>query len=123
MKYKPGDKVRIKSLEWYKANKDKYGAVYCGGIPFVKGMSKYCGKVLTIERIFDFNTPTYEMIEDQDHYDWNDEMIEDPVDVKPQDKMVSLDSVCEYLYNNWKGEDYYASDIIEGLRKTMEGKL
>ena len=28
MSYNVGDIVRIKSLDWYKANKDKNGAVY-----------------------------------------------------------------------------------------------
>lgn len=76
MNYNVGDKVKIKSLEWYKANKDKNGAVYCGDIPFVRSMSKYCGKVLTIDRVFNFNIATYEMLEDPDGFDWNEEMIE-----------------------------------------------
>lgn len=43
-----GDKVRIKSIEWYIANKDSSGFV---PVPctFVPGMSKYCGKILTIK--------------------------------------------------------------------------
>ena len=28
MRYKPSDKVRIKSLDWYNENKDKYGFIY-----------------------------------------------------------------------------------------------
>lgn len=31
-----------------------------------------------------------------------------------------IDKACEWLYNNWKGEDFYMTDIIEGLRKAME---
>lgn len=42
------------------------------------------------------------------------------VEEESEDKMVSLDKVCEWLYNNWKGEDFYITDIIEGLRKAME---
>ena len=76
MSYNVGDIVRIKSLDWYKTNKGKYDAVYCGDIPFIKSMSKYCGKEMTIARIVEFNTITYEMSEDIHGFDWNDDMIE-----------------------------------------------
>lgn len=44
---KVGDKVRIKSREWYEANKDEFGIVRvpCG---FTEGMARFCGKTLTI---------------------------------------------------------------------------
>lgn len=31
-----------------------------------------------------------------------------------------VEKAYEWLYNNWKGEDFYMTDIIEGLRKAME---
>lgn len=34
-----------------------------------------------------------------------------------------IDRACEWLYNNWMGEDYYITDIIEGLRKTMKKEI
>jgi hypothetical protein len=51
MKYKPGDKVRIKSLDWYNENKDETGRVMFDYIGFCKEMTKYCGVVLTIMTI------------------------------------------------------------------------
>lgn len=48
MKYKVGDKVCIKSREWYDSNKNKYGDVdfpYCA---FTAEMSAMCGKVYQI---------------------------------------------------------------------------
>ena len=48
MKYKVGDKVRIKSIDWYNENKNKYGNINCGYMPFTSDMSIYCGAVLTI---------------------------------------------------------------------------
>ena len=74
MKYKVGDKVRIKSLGWYKENKDKFNNVWTndGQIPFDKHKSKWCGKVMTIS---DVRADHYTMIEDLVGY-WADEMIE-----------------------------------------------
>ena len=48
MEYKVGDKVRIKSIDWYNENKNKYGNIKCGYMPFTSDMSIYCGEVLTI---------------------------------------------------------------------------
>lgn len=48
MKYKVGDKVRIKSLDWYNDNKNKFGNINCGSLLFTSDMSIYCGAVLTI---------------------------------------------------------------------------
>ena len=54
MKYKVGDKVRVKSLEWYNQNKDSDGNIYLNdfGIPFIKGMSVFCGRKAVIASIF-----------------------------------------------------------------------
>lgn len=47
-KYKVDDKVKIRSLDWYNANKTKGNEVYLEGTVFLQLMSKYCGKVATI---------------------------------------------------------------------------
>ena len=55
MKYRPGDKVKIKSLDWYNANKicesSKFMQaqgirryVECNGFRFLDVMCEYCGK-------------------------------------------------------------------------------
>lgn len=53
MKYKAGDRVIVKSLEWYNKNKDKDGLVFSinGTLPFSEKMAKYCGKDFEIEEI------------------------------------------------------------------------
>ena len=52
MKYKVGDCVRIKSLDWYNENKDEDGDIDCGdGMLFCDKMQEYCGKIMTISRI------------------------------------------------------------------------
>ena len=50
MIYNVGDKVRIKSKEWYDENKDEDGNV---NIPFFfnSEMSYYCGEITTITKI------------------------------------------------------------------------
>ena len=48
MKYKIGDKVRVKSLEWYNENKGEHGDVNLPNIIFVSNMSKFCGQEYTI---------------------------------------------------------------------------
>lgn len=72
-KYRVGDKVVVKSLEWYNRNKDRNGNV---NVPqcFVSHMVKYCGKVMTICRVYDGFS--YRVIEDDECYGWSDEMFE-----------------------------------------------
>ena len=73
MKYKKGDKVKIKSLEWYNANKDKDGKVFCGKYDFIDEMIMYCGDILTIETV---HSDSYDFTEDLYRFIWTDEMIE-----------------------------------------------
>lgn len=70
IKYKVGDKVIVNSLDWYNLNKDEYGDV---SVPccFVKNMSRFCGMVVTIDRV---NSSYYFIKEDGYMYCWSDEM-------------------------------------------------
>lgn len=45
-----GDKVRIKSREWYEANKNKHGTVNCK-YGFVDDMAVFCGRSFKIKNI------------------------------------------------------------------------
>ena len=72
MKYNVGDKVRIKSLDWYNENKDEYGYIDCGSRAFFTKMSDWCSKIATIKEIC--KTNCYHL-EEYD-FDWTDEMIE-----------------------------------------------
>ena len=51
MKYKLGDKVKVKSQKWYKENKDADEIVRCDGFAFFSKMVAMCGKVVTIKRV------------------------------------------------------------------------
>lgn len=73
MKHKVGDKVRIKSREWYEKNKDKNGDILCGGMFFVEDMNRYCGKIATITEA----NATYKIDIDDHEFSWTDGMFED----------------------------------------------
>lgn len=80
MKYKVGNRVKIKSLDWYNKNKDKDGSVRSmlssnSRYNFVESMTTLCGKVVTIGYV-DEHRNYYGILEDADKYHWTDEMIE-----------------------------------------------
>lgn len=75
-KYKVGDKVKIRSLDWYNANKTKGNEVYLEGTVFLQLMSKYCGKVATIICACRYG---YSLDIDGGHYNWVDEMFEENI--------------------------------------------
>ena len=80
-KYKIGHKVKVKSIDWYNNNKDRFGSVAIGDKKpnFTYGMSQYCGQVLTIDDHSEYEGEYY-MIEDDGVYTWADEMFEGVVD-------------------------------------------
>ena len=85
MKYNVGDRVRIKSIDWYNKNKDEDGnIVFSSQVThfswrenvrtlFTKDMSKFCGTVVTIETVWTVN---YSIVEGTHRYYFTDEMIE-----------------------------------------------
>ena len=75
MKYKVGDKVRIKSLDWYYENRDKIGQIDCGNVCFVRNMATLCGKIVSISSILP-TLEVYRIKEDDGEFNWTDEMIE-----------------------------------------------
>lgn len=52
MEYKLGDRVRIKSFDWYNQNKNEDGIVRCGDKVFDDYMSVFCGSIVTIGEIY-----------------------------------------------------------------------
>lgn len=89
MKYNVGDKVLIKSYDWYKKNKDENGSVLCNyNYYFTRLMTKYCGEVMTVKDII--NVPLcrcYMFEEDAFMCHFTDDMIERLVEeeTKPKD--------------------------------------
>ena len=75
MKYKVGDKVLIKSVDWYYKNRDKIEQVDCSGTCFIKSMVTFCGQVVTISSVQP-SLEFYRIKEDGGTFYWTDEMIE-----------------------------------------------
>jgi hypothetical protein len=85
LKFKVGDRVRVKSLEWYfKQEKNEIGTIL-KGCGFTEVMSKFCSKELTIKSC----DSCYKVLESE--HKWEDWMFEDyPVtDVKQEDKLLN----------------------------------
>lgn len=75
MKYKVGDKVVIKSADWYYNNRDEIGQVDCGGTCFIPSMITFCGQIVTISSVQP-SLEFYRIKEDGGTFYWTDEMIE-----------------------------------------------
>ena len=85
MKYKVGDKVRVKSLEWFNANKivDSYGHWSVevnendgNKESFVEEMTGYCGKEATIAAIVNDSYSYRIDIGGPTGWNWTDSMFE-----------------------------------------------
>ena len=81
LELKLGQKVTIKSLDWYNSNKDKNGAVKLAEEVFVEEMAEYCGKTATILDAFkdldgESDATMYRIDLDERGWNWTDEMFE-----------------------------------------------
>lgn len=123
MEYKIGDKVKIKSFDWYNENKDAFGFIFCNHICFDEKMSEFCGKTVTIAA--QRNENHYFIMEDNCLSFWSEDMIEGLADTEPQDKMVSLNKVEKYLRENiilyiWATNLGQREEWFNTFRKSME---
>ena len=76
-----GQKVTIKSVDWYNSNKDiDNGSIKLTTEVFVEDMSEYCGKTATIVDVFkDFDGEgdiMYRIDLDNRGWNWTEEMFE-----------------------------------------------
>ena len=100
-KYKIGDEVRVKSIGWYNDNKDYYGSVAIGDKKpkFTYAMSKYCGQVLTVDDISEYEGEYY-MVEDDGVHVWADEMFEGLVNEYPDSELDNIDKFIQRFDGN-----------------------
>lgn len=80
-----GDKVKIKSLDWYVKNKDKDNSVCLEKEWFVPEMSKHCGEIATI--ISTSDDGYYRIDLDGSAFLWVDEMFENRRDIWKMGKL------------------------------------
>ena len=128
MKYKVGDKIKIKSLKWYNENKDEYGDVDSGEkeFEFVKSMVEHCGKVATIiSRCESF----YRLNIDKGFYRWSDNMFEETETFKNNTdatskidweqrryelaKVVMSSLLCSSSWQNVREDGFFPPKLIE----------
>ena len=92
-----GDRVKIKSREWYEKWKNGFNYV---NVPesFTPPMAEFCGKVLTIE---EFQLGRFKMKEDA-RWSFSPEMFEDvyPVQEQLSSKFPKIDLNSPYLYQS-----------------------
>lgn len=120
MKYKVGDKVKIKSWEQmaeeYGVHRDEGGMQYIDtpSYRFIEDMTLYCGNTLEIQHIFDNG---YMMI--GLGYTWTDEMIEYLTEELPgdatyndldSDMLVTYKSGLKYFVTIINGEKYFINE-------------
>ena len=81
-KLEVGQKVTIKSLDWYNANKNEdTGAIILDAEVFVEEMAEYCGKTATILDAFkdldgESDAIMYRIDLDNRGWNWTEEMFE-----------------------------------------------
>lgn len=107
MKYKKGDKVRVKSQKWYDENKNKYGIVNAGDFLFQKEMCKLLGKEFTIKEV---HSNFYKL--EGYIYGFSDEMFEDSTELNIVEKLKDCPKGTK-LYCTFLGEVIldYVSEI------------
>lgn len=122
MKYKVGDKVQIKSFDWYNENKDYgQGIIYFEhSFDFTESMSKYCGQIATITHIIE-KYDEYKINLDQGYYAWTDKMFEGLVEEgsKPLTFGDSWECPQGYQFVDEKGNVINAQKIVLEKKEKM----
>lgn len=98
---KVGDKVKIKSREWFEKWKDEYDDVMIEHLPkfFASGMSKYCGLTMTIKEEV---LPGFLVENCEEGWVWLPEFFEEvyPVQEQLSSKFPKIDLNSPYLYQS-----------------------
>ena len=123
--YKVGDKVRIKSKEWFDSQpKDKDGDIITPEgylLYFFRSMQVYCGKVYTIESI---STNDHLINFKEDNRIWESWMF-DPVEedkIEVGDLVTNKDKIQYVIAENFSESNYYYALDVEHWNATAINK-
>lgn len=121
MKYKVGDKVRIKSLDWYNENKDDNREIKFENGIFTTLKSTFLGQIMTIEEIT--LEKQYILMEDRYKTLWTDEMIEGLV----EEEVGLVDNLSSRWVNEFNLPDGYIfkdenGNVINATKIVLEKK-
>lgn len=116
MKYKIGDKARVKN--------NLQDDVFYGKVPYAKTMEKYKGEVLTIDSI---SKEYYFVKEDYGKYKWTDEMLEPVEEMSAEELAKTIGNICK-VHNECKecpfhdvgDEDYCVIRMGKNADKTLK---
>lgn len=133
MKHKVGDKVKVKSLEWYNANKDKDGDIKCQDtLYFTHPMSEFCGKIVTIAEIWSneiWVDDFYLILEDDQIFEWTEDMFEDD-DLEFQHAIAKSVDECLWgvddeidVYKETDPTEKLVDDSVEFGKNVMRKKI
>ena len=115
MKYKVGDKVKVRS--------DLKCEEHYGGVPFASEMNRFKGMEFTITRVN--NGGYYEVLETL--YNFTDEMLEPVVEMSAEELVKIIGNICE-VHNECekcpllevRGEEYCMIGIGKNADKTLK---
>lgn len=115
MKYKVGDKVKVRS--------DLKCEEYYGGVPFTSEMNRFKGMEFTIARVN--NGGYYEVLETL--YNFTNEMLEPVEEMSAEELVKIIGNICE-VHNECKecpfrdinGEDYCVIRMGKNVDKTLK---
>ena len=100
---KVGDRVKIKSLEWYEKWKNETGSIRMDTTScyFVSSMAYLCGEVLTVQNVTG-EGGSKRWVLDKDHHFWIPEFFEEvyPVQEQLSSKFPKIDLNSPYLYQS-----------------------
>lgn len=118
LKYKVGDKVRIKSKGWYLSTVKASEGVMGGTFSFNVGMSEFCGKETRIAKIGNCALGEFYALEiDGLSYAWEDWMLDEAQEVKSENSEEAVKVIGRYIsamrsYGGFEKQDVDVPVII-----------